>query len=1650
MTKKPYPEQRMDSPVPESPSQAQDESRTGSVTRENDAVTKEKAAAMDGLHQPEASESAVVSQPAPLAIEEKFYVDLSAEPIGHTAIKAIAFYLPQFHPIPENDEWWGEGFTEWTNTRKGSPLFDGHHQPRRPIHLGHYSLENVEVYAEQVKLAKKAGIYGFCFYFYWFAGKTLLEKPLRNMLAHPEVNQPFCLCWANENWTRRWDGQENEILIAQEHSGQDALAFLDHVSEYFSDDRYIKIDGKPVLVIYRPGIIPDIAQIQQLWRKRAAELGLPGLYLVSAQTFGQKDPREFEFDAALQFPPHNQRHKSVLNEETPGLVHDFGGRIFDYRNMSAFFCDGENPDYKLFRGVTVGWDNTARRGENATILRNFSLTGYAQWLLEACKVTLADPNLADKEKLVFINAWNEWAEGTYLEPDNRHGFGYLEATKKALNACVINKLRLSVIVPGYNHAVFIERRLNSIINQSRKPDEIIFLDDASTDDSIVKAHAILSKSNIPFSIVRNEKNSGNVFKQWLKGIENATGDLIWIAESDDEAAPDFLAHIMPQLEREEVLLAYGDISYINSDGSPNRDLERYYDGLNDLHWDRSHVVTANRAFEGAFGVKNIIPNVSGAVFRKPALSREEKDRLTSYTFAGDWYFYALIARGGSISFCKEAKSYFRLHQQSTSRSAFFSERHINEHKMVLQDLHELYHLGQQTIQKHVEALWQVLKQQSPETSQDDLAKSIRVIPSERRRYRICVASYGFTVGGGEVVPIDIANALRTLGHHVNFLVLYGNLPDDPPVLRSRLRGDIPVVYWDDVQHRFKDFLNEHGIELFNSHNVGVERALYLADVHIDIPYIASLHGGYETVPKLLTKEFIKYVAANVDEWLYLSEKNIEPLRSRGLTEARFSLSFNTSISRPSNIGEALNIRRSLDIDKSAVLLVLASRALREKGWQRAIDTTRKLREATGRDVRLFLIGDGTDLNELRASNADCEFVTFLGRIDNPWPIIRECDIGIFPSTYSGESFPLFVLECLQSGLPVVATDAGDISRIMNAGDGDMPGQVVSRSRGEAGIVDDMARAIAALISDEKKMNHAKQQAVRVARQFSMEKLMELYFGVMNRLLEVRCIFRDPNTLYKINNIVGSLDFAKETGDGLLVRGQIQLGPLKAFAFDQIIFLDLSGRYVTGVSLAGTGKWSAAITRRDLGNDNSCLELKAFAASSTHNYIFPLENDPAALGVYREFVAPRLPENSKDVPSIRNELRDLIIKATQLPYVARSIFQSITTGNNYQTLSLDDTLRQGGRPPREKFLSQVDFHNKTVLDVGANTGENSRIVRKQGASLVDGYEYDPYFVEIGRAINAVSGMTRVSLFQGDSTRPELFQGMKYDIVMALAVWVYIQDTIKQVADITDILVFETHTLDHGIEFYYQPILKYFPHCISLGYPDKPADPHKSRMFIVFGKDKETIEKIVDRRFLQVKPYFDNKFITRIGKLSKHDVMDLAKRCYAMHAGKTSYESGDYIYGTDTYFELFLAGLHQFVQNGPKIENLAASDNLYLKFLCKGIEDKQIDQNLKNVSENTDWMIRKVSNKYEDALNILDGHIDRVAPVEIVSDPKGQLHFTSTMGEEFRCEIFDGHHRFFMCELVGAEKIHFVVNNGDAGIFTQRFARTVSLNYTLKIQ
>jgi lipopolysaccharide biosynthesis protein len=358
-------------------------------------------------------------------------------------VRALAFYLPQFHPIPENDAWWGKGFTEWRNVAKTQPRFRGHEQPHLPADLGFYDLRLPEVQEEQVALAQRYGIHGFCYYHYWFHGRRLLERPVQQLLERGKPDFPFCLCWANEAWNRRWDGAETEILMEQRYSPEDDTRHFQTLLQAFQDPRYLRIKGRPLFLIYRVTHLPDPAGTIARWRELARAAGLPGLYLAHVES----NPPEhalcsrYDFDAAVEFapdwtqlpPPQGrlrrprlERWRRQLGLGNPAYGRD---RIYDYGTLVERMLNKPQVPYLRFPGVTPGWDNSSRRAKDAIIFHNSSPERYQRWLRGAIE-RFTPPNA--EENLVFINAWNEWAEGNHLEPCARYGHAFLEATREAL------------------------------------------------------------------------------------------------------------------------------------------------------------------------------------------------------------------------------------------------------------------------------------------------------------------------------------------------------------------------------------------------------------------------------------------------------------------------------------------------------------------------------------------------------------------------------------------------------------------------------------------------------------------------------------------------------------------------------------------------------------------------------------------------------------------------------------------------------------------------------------------------------------------------------------------------------------------------------------------------------------------------------------------------------------------------------------------------------------------------------------------------------------------------------------------------------------------------------------------------------------------
>ena len=369
-------------------------------------------------------------------------------------LKIIAFYLPQFHSIEENDKWWGKGFTEWTNVKKAVPLYPGHDQPRIPLNDNYYNLLDDDTKIWQANLAKKYGVYGFCYYHYWFKGKKLLEKPAEQMLKNKSIDLPFCFCWANENWSRNWDGGNREIIVKQDYGEKkDWEEHFQYLLTFFKDSRYITVNGKPLLVIYKPDLINSIYEMVSYFKKRIVEEGFPGICLAFQFPTYYMDVfyRDDIFDYMIEFEPVFSRNNIVRHSSKKiEIVRKFFGEkmITKYRNsknqlkhtfakphhLSMFFYDeawekilNQKWNNKLLPGTFVDWDNTPRN-KHGVVYSGFTIEKFEDNIKKLVKRAYQE-----NKQMLFINAWNEWGEGAYLEPDERYGYRKLEAIRSALN-----------------------------------------------------------------------------------------------------------------------------------------------------------------------------------------------------------------------------------------------------------------------------------------------------------------------------------------------------------------------------------------------------------------------------------------------------------------------------------------------------------------------------------------------------------------------------------------------------------------------------------------------------------------------------------------------------------------------------------------------------------------------------------------------------------------------------------------------------------------------------------------------------------------------------------------------------------------------------------------------------------------------------------------------------------------------------------------------------------------------------------------------------------------------------------------------------------------------------------------------------------------
>lgn len=605
-------------------------------------------------------------------------------------LRVIAFYLPQFHPIPENDRWWGKGFTDWTNVVKATPNFVGHYQPHLPSDLGFYDLRIPEVREQQAELAREHGIYGFCYHHYWFNGRRLLERPFNEVLKSGRPDFPFCLCWANENWTRRWDGLEHEILLAQEYSERDNIAFIRDIVPALRDERYIRINGKPLLIVYRVNLLPKPQTTAEIWRAECRKLGVGEIYLCAAQSFEITDPRPYGFDAAVEFPPHALFIQEIINK-VKITNPNFTGHIFEYEEAVHFMKKKKATDYTLFKAVTPSWDNTPRKQNASHIIAHATPDLYKDWLAHTIEYT--KKHLSGDERLVFINAWNEWGEGAHLEPDRKYGYAFLKATKGAIENSGFSHTRrktrtrsplVSVVIPSYNHEKFVGEAIKSVYKQTFKDLELIIVDDGSTDSSLKVIEEAVKWNGGVKTRVFSQSNKG-AHEAINFGISRAKGKFINILNSDDKFHVARIAVFVNKLEGARGRLAFSEVGVIDDNSA---DISQSHPI--GLHFSEKQQQAARFPSIGFALLDFNIAISSGNLFFEKSLF-VEVGGFKGLKYCHDWDFVLGALRFTEPLFITEVLYFYRIHQDN----AFLSLQNLGdqEAKIVLSKAFEAAEKG---------------------------------------------------------------------------------------------------------------------------------------------------------------------------------------------------------------------------------------------------------------------------------------------------------------------------------------------------------------------------------------------------------------------------------------------------------------------------------------------------------------------------------------------------------------------------------------------------------------------------------------------------------------------------------------------------------------------------------------------------------------------------------------------------------------------------------------------------------------------------------------------------------------------------------------------------------------------------------------------
>lgn len=659
--------------------------------------------------------------------------------------------------------------------------------------------------------------------------------------------------------------------------------------------------------------------------------------------------------------------------------------------------------------------------------------------------------------------------------------------------------KVSIIVPNYNHEKYLQQRLESIYKQTYSNIEVILLDDNSSDNSISILKQFQNDYPSITQIYVNEKNSGSPFAQWQKGMGIAAGDLIWIAESDDYCDLDFLEKLVPLFQDTSVLLAYAHTVFVDNYGKQHPfAFEGYVGQLDKSKWKNSYIETAHNEVNHNLGLLNTIPNVSSVVFRKvhPEFPLFSNSTWMSMKVCGDWLFYLHLIRGGRIAYSVETNDYYRIHNESSSKKTHNSNVYYKEHEIIACAIARLYKIPETLLDK-----FYLLKKDFYEKNVGGVETDLQLLLNidkakqemQKRLPNLLMGVNAFSYGGGEVFPIKLGNALYDLGLGITFFD--GGYDVYQENVRKMLYPSIGIIKRSDPEHTKKS-IKDFGIEIIHSHHVSLDN--YFSSINrnndLNSKFIVSMHGMYEIMTNF--EDIIRNIYPNIDNWVYAADKNIQPFKKSGLySPERF-----TKIQNGMDFSSCSGIDLAdLGIDKSSFVICLASRALPSKGWHEAVDAVIQVRNDTQRDVHILLIGEGPVYDELLSKGLP-SFIHLLGYKPNLNEYLASSHLGLLPTYFPGESYPLVLIQYIFAGIPVVVSNIGEIENMISSPTGELGGGLIELHNGMINTNDLRDEIIKMVIDSEHYRKHA-DVIKELAGKYKIEKTAQQYCDVYTTVLQ---------------------------------------------------------------------------------------------------------------------------------------------------------------------------------------------------------------------------------------------------------------------------------------------------------------------------------------------------------------------------------------------------------------------------------------------------------------------------------------------------------------------------------------------------------------------